>query len=257
MIIYYICFIFLKIKTVSFDIIGIQLKQKGETAPFALFPYCPGPMTEGPARVEWKIITQEPIVSQHILCHQLKDGDNIPELITKCSSEFTAGLILVNVDDAYVVSRKFQWDGMEGPSFPVCILTAEDGQKLLGMVEQQEMGELLVRVESRSVTEAEAKRGKSPSPEELSLTLEMAKSIIELSYFLIIIINSLSVLLLGKKNIRRPFHRPRIDLKKRIKEILTPNPSNPPVCVSENQELFQKLMDEFLNYENAVSLPSK
>ncbi len=62
-------------------------------------------------------------------------------------------------------------------------------------------------------------------------------------------------LLLGKKStMRRPFHRPRIDLKKRIKDILAPNPSIPPLCASENQELFQKLMSEFLDYENAVSI---
>lgn len=57
----------------------------------------------------------------------------------------------------------------------------------------------------------------------------------------------------GKKTILRGFHRSRVDLKKRIKDIITPNPSQPPLCVSDNHEMFQKLMDEFLNYENAVS----
>lgn len=132
-------------------------------------------MSEGPSRVDWKIITLEPIVSQHILCHKLKQGDSIPDIISNCNSGYTTALILVNIEDGYLISRDFKWDGMDQPSFPVCILTEEDGDKLIGMVKQQEMGEVLARVESRSVSEAEAKRGKSPSPEELSLTLERTK----------------------------------------------------------------------------------
>lgn len=157
------------------NVTGIQLKQKGENVPFALFPYCPGPMSEGPGKVDWKIITVDPIVSQHILCHKLNKGDSIPDIIANCNSGYTTALILVNTEDGYLISRDFKWDGMDQPSFPVCILTEDDGDKLMSMVKQQEMGDVLARVESRSVSEAEAKRGKSPSPEELSLTLERAK----------------------------------------------------------------------------------
>ena len=117
------------------------MKQKGEDVPFALFPYCPGPLSEGPARVEWKIITLEPIVSQHILCYKLKDGDTIPNVLAKCN-EFTAALIIVNTDNAYVISRTFQWEGIDQPSYPVCVVTEEDGNRLLKMVEQQEMGDV-------------------------------------------------------------------------------------------------------------------
>ena len=125
-------------------------------------------------RVEWRLITQEPIVSQHTLCHRLQPGDSIPDIVNKCT-ELTAALLLVNTQQDYVISRDFKWEGMDPPPFPVCVLTSEDGHKLLGMVDQQETGEVFVRVESGSVAEVDAKKGKSPSPEELSLTLEMAK----------------------------------------------------------------------------------
>ena len=154
------------------------MKQKGESQPFALFSYCCGPMMESPSRVDWKFITLEPIVSQHILCHQLKEGDDIPKFISKCNPEFTHGLILINTEDAYPISRSFKWDGMTQPSFPVCVLTRKDGEKLLGMIQHQEVGDVLARMEAQSVTEAQARRVKSPSPEELSLTLEQAKGMI-------------------------------------------------------------------------------
>ena len=151
------------------------MKQKGENVPFALFPYCPGPMSEGPVRVDWRIISLEPIVSQHTLCHRLKLGDSIPDIVAKCDPDYTSALILINNEDGYTISRDLQWDGMTTPPFPVCVVTEEEGGKLVGMVQQQEMGDVLVRVESVSVSEADAKREKSQSPEELSLTLEIAK----------------------------------------------------------------------------------
>ena len=49
-----------------------------------------------------------------------------------------------------------------------------------------------------------------------------------------------------------PFHKPRVDLKKRIKEIMT-SPTSGTLCVSENTELFQQVMQEFNGYELAVS----
>ena len=148
---------------------------KGEEIPFELFPYCLGPMMEGPMKVDWKLITQEPIVSQHILCHKLKQGDSIPDIVAKCNPEYAKALILVNTENAYVVSRSFQWDGMDQPPFPVCVLTELDGNKMLDIVQQQETGEIFGRIEPCSVSEADARKAKSPSPEELSLTLEMTK----------------------------------------------------------------------------------
>ncbi len=74
-----------------------------------------------------------------------------------------------------MISRDYQWEGIAQPPFPVCVVTEEDGKRLLSMIEQQDMGDVLARIEACSVSEADAKRGKSPSPEELSLTLETNK----------------------------------------------------------------------------------
>lgn len=56
----------------------------------------------------------------------------------------------------------------------------------------------------------------------------------------------------GKHKRIRLFTRPKSDLKKRLKEIMT-SPSTGPYCLSENRELFQRVMEEFYHYEENVS----
>ena len=61
------------------------------------------------------------------------------------------------------------------------------------------------------------------------------------------------ILCLGKqRRVPRILHRPKFDLKKKLKEIMT-SPTTGPFCVSENRDLFQQVMGEFYNYEFAVS----
>ena len=151
------------------------MKQKGEALPFTFFTYCPGPMIDNPIRVDWKILSQEAIVGHHIRCYQLEPRQNLPLIINQCNIEYTRALILITPDESYLLSRDFQWEGMIAPPFPVCVINQEQGQKLLEIIRHNEVGDVMARVISSSVTQEEAMRGKSPSPEELSLTLEQAK----------------------------------------------------------------------------------
>ena len=58
---------------------------------------------------------------------------------------------------------------------------------------------------------------------------------------------------IGKHKRLRLFNRPKFDLKKRLKEMMA-SPSTGPYCLSENRELFQRVMEEFFHYEENVSI---
>ena len=58
---------------------------------------------------------------------------------------------------------------------------------------------------------------------------------------------------LGKHSrVSRLLHRPKFDLKKRLKEIMV-SPNVGVACMSENPDLFQRVMQEFCHYEVTVS----
>lgn len=58
---------------------------------------------------------------------------------------------------------------------------------------------------------------------------------------------------IGKHKRLRLFNRPKSDLKKRLKEMMT-SPSTGPYCLSENRELFQRVIEEFFHHEENVSI---
>ena len=61
------------------------------------------------------------------------------------------------------------------------------------------------------------------------------------------------ILFLGKqRRVPQLLHYPKHYLEKKLIEIMT-SPTTGPFCVSENRELFQQVMEEFYNYECAVS----
>ena len=125
--------------------------------------------------IDWKLISVQPIVSQHILCHQLQLGENLEHIVSSCEPDTTKALILVNSEPNFILASGHEWNDTSHPSFPVCVMQCQEGQQLLEMVQRFEVGEVLACVQSQSMTEAEARRTLSPVEESsLSLSLELA-----------------------------------------------------------------------------------
>lgn len=154
-----------------FILVGIHLRQKEETQSFAVFSYALAPIMSAPVQIDWKIVSVQPIVSQHILCHQLQPGENLENIFSLCESDTTKALILVNSEPGFTVSGDYQWSHISQPSYPVCVMQRQEGEQLLEMVQRFEVGEVFARVESTSMTETEAKRVLSPVDDSLSLEL--------------------------------------------------------------------------------------
>ena len=151
---------------------GIHLRQKDETTLYAIFSYCPAPFMDAPVRVDWKILTPEAIVSEHICFHKLQHSDNLAELLSHCDSQYTKALFIVNYEDDFTLPQEVLQGEFPQPSFPVCVLSSQEGQQLLRMVEAHDVGDLLARVEATSLSDSQAKSSKSPSPDDLSLSLQ-------------------------------------------------------------------------------------
>ena len=156
-------------------LVGIQLRQKDETQPFALFSYALAPFTPSPVQTDWKIVSVQPIVSQHILCHKLEPGENLEDVVSSCEADTTKALILVNSESTFNLGSGYEWSHVSPPSYPVCVMQCKEGEELLEMVKRFEVGEVFACVQSVSMTEAEAKRTLSPVDDSsLSLSLELA-----------------------------------------------------------------------------------
>ena len=117
---------------------GLQLKLDGQDRPFVSFTYALSPLTDKLAPVDWKLlVTTEDTESQHIRCHELQTGDNLPELVASFQNSYAVAVVLINTSDDFTLHSTFLAGTQEG-SFPVLLLTKTDGMALLNKVEQFE-----------------------------------------------------------------------------------------------------------------------
>ena len=100
------------------------------------FTYAISPLTSNLAPVDWKLlVTTEDVESQNIRCHELKTGDNLPELIVTFQNAHAVAVVLINTSDNYCLHSSFL-AGTQESHFPVLLLTKNDGIALLNNVGQ-------------------------------------------------------------------------------------------------------------------------
>ena len=114
------------------------MKLDDQDHPFASFTYVLSPLTGKLAPLDWKLlVTTEDMESQNIRCHELKIGDNLPELIAGFQEAHAVAVVLINTSDNYFLDPSFLAEAQKG-NFPVLLLTKSDGMALLKKVEQHE-----------------------------------------------------------------------------------------------------------------------
>lgn len=129
---------------------GLKLKVQDQPHPFASYTYAVSPFTEKPVHIDWKIIANDDIESQHIRCHTLQPSDKIKDLISSFNKSLTKAVVLFNTQDNYALAPQLT-EGMERGSFPVVILTKSDGQSLLGFFEKFFEQDVLARLDTVSM----------------------------------------------------------------------------------------------------------
>ena len=130
--------------------VGFKLKRQatGKCEDFGSYTYALSPLTMAPRSLDWKIVafSGAGIVCEHIYCHEVKPDDDLDELISECHSSHAVAVILLNCDESYSLPKTVR-STFTKTDYPVLVLAAEDGRKLLKTLkEEDEDGDFLARV---------------------------------------------------------------------------------------------------------------
>ena len=190
--------------------VGLKLKQQQQISKY----------TYGHAQalkpIDWKIIVteDEPVEGEHILCLQLKEGENLGQLVEQFQSAHTKAVVFVNTRDDFMVEA---WQWSQEHTIPVVLLKASDGNKVLSTLETTEV---LGKVEVESPADATT----------TACTIDPQKKASKLRF------------VGGNKN----------DFKAKVKQLMFKCEGIPTV-MSENSQDFTRVMATFQQYEKIVS----
>ena len=115
--------------------------------------------------MDWKIIVNDDIQSQHIRCHTLQPGDKIKDLVSSFRKAFAKALVLVNTQNNYTLSPELT-EGLERSSFPVVIVTQSDGTSLNEFLERHFGQDVVARLDTVSMV-VPAQQSQQPPSEVL------------------------------------------------------------------------------------------
>ena len=85
--------------------------------------------------IDWKIIVNDDIQSQHIRCHALQPGDKVKDLISSFKRALAKAVVLINTQDNYTLAPEFT-EGMTKANYPIVVLTKSDGSSLVDLLDR-------------------------------------------------------------------------------------------------------------------------
>ena len=160
------------IHVIYVTVAGLQIKVKDEET-HQSFEYKWASIKQTPQSFDWTPITQKDVAHDHVRCHYLQTGDNLPFLLANLdSSPGTKVLILINTENSCVVHSSLLPEDQVS-IFPVLIITHESGEVLTHLLEENEPGTVKAKIhcptssthsiESESVGSEEASKVSHPS----------------------------------------------------------------------------------------------
>lgn len=172
--------------------------------------------------VDWRIIVTEDelVEGEHIRCLQLKEGENVNQLVEQFQSSHAKAVVFVNTRDDFMVEAR-QWP--QENTVPVLLLKASDGKKLLSTLE----------------TTAVHGKVEVESPADIATATTTAVTIDPLAN--------------QKKALKsRLVGGNKHDFKAKVKHLMFKNEVTP-IIMSECSKEFTMVIDTFQQYEKAVS----
>ena len=161
----------------------------------------------------------EPIEGEHIRCIQLKDDEDLDQLMEHFISIHAKAVVFVNTRDDFTVKAQ-HWPKQS--VIPVLLLKASDGKELLSTVVNSEVHGK-VEVESNVDTTT-----MTAVTEEPAATKPLADTVGD------------------KENTKRPYN-----FKAEVKQLMDLK-KNTSIVVSEDIGVFMMVMSHFQNYEKVV-----
>lgn len=98
------------------------------------FTYALSPFTKEPVSIDWRIIVNDEVASQHLRCHVLQLDDNLSELVPTFRKADAKAIVLVNSEENFTFAAEFE-SGLDQSSYPIVVLTKSDGTRLVELLD--------------------------------------------------------------------------------------------------------------------------
>ena len=83
------------------------------------------------------IVTEE-VQGDHVIVHKLEPGDKLAEIVSQYRSNILVkAVVVVNTGDSYMLKLDYL-KGIEKSNFPLIVVTANDGQQLLEILDHSD-----------------------------------------------------------------------------------------------------------------------
>ena len=117
--------------------VGLKVRLKSDTTSSCrCFDYVPGPFNASLHPIPWVDLTTAEATFQHIRLHELNNEDSLSFfMFTMASVAATMGIILINSENNYTLSKEFQSEE-QGSQVSVVMVTKETGKELLKLARE-------------------------------------------------------------------------------------------------------------------------
>ena len=102
--------------------------------------------------MDWKILVTEDVQSQHIRCHKLSPGDDLPRLVEQFRGAYAMATVVINTENSHTLDPSYL-QGSEKGSHPILVLTQHDGRQLLKLLDQYADQDVEGRVDVESTVD--------------------------------------------------------------------------------------------------------
>lgn len=112
--------------------VGLKVRLKsGAKSHCQCFDFVPAPFNTSLCSISWVDLTTSEATFPHICLHELSNEDSLSFFIfTQASVAATMGIVLINSENNYTLSKKFQSE-VQGSQVSVVMVTKETGKELL------------------------------------------------------------------------------------------------------------------------------
>ena len=117
---------------------GLQLKTKDKPLKSFTYALTPHDQTDVINPVKKKPLVTDNVQGDHVIAHKLEPGQKLAELVAQYRRcKYTKAVVVVNIAKSLMLEPAYL-EGLESSNFPVLIVSQNDGQELLGILDRED-----------------------------------------------------------------------------------------------------------------------
>ena len=129
---------------------GLHLKAKGDTGKLlcsvSYYPYCKPEVLSKP---EWMTFVDEDLEGPHIMLCKMQKGTRVADALPVFQHSRCVVAVVINCEDSYHLTPE-QLHEITVGDIPFIVVPASEGKKLNDILENSEVGDVLVKIEIES-----------------------------------------------------------------------------------------------------------